>query len=140
MKAGYAALLSLVVAYSMYQGSGTGTRAELSSGVTLNSTTAPAATYLAKLPRGTESFPTIAGGICSLKVEAGAGAPCEACTAVCPAKGLSDLIQDHFRSEEAADWTYLSSHWNVPRTQRTNIRFVIASLPDPVHTHMALLF
>src|SRR5208337_1579192 len=34
----------------------------------------------------------------------------------------------------------LATHWKVPRAKQENIKFVIASLPDPVHTHMALLF
>jgi hypothetical protein len=50
------------------------------------------------------------------------------------------LIEDYFRGESGTDQPYLSTHWNVPSTRRDKIAFVFASLPDPVHTHMALLF
>jgi hypothetical protein len=33
----------------------------------------------------------------------------------------------------------LANHWNVP-AGRDRLHFVIATLPDPVHTHLALLF
>ncbi len=32
------------------------------------------------------------------------------------------------------------SHWNVPKDARGNVQFVIAIVPDPIHTHLALLF
>lgn len=31
-------------------------------------------------------------------------------------------------------------HWCVPELQRGNLRFVIATVPDPVHTHLSLFF
>jgi hypothetical protein len=50
------------------------------------------------------------------------------------------LIGDYFRVETENDREHPATHWNVPGAKRQYIRFVIASLPDPVHTHMALLF
>ncbi len=32
------------------------------------------------------------------------------------------------------------SHWRVPTKARGNVQFLIAIVPDPVHTHLALLF
>jgi hypothetical protein len=49
-------------------------------------------------------------------------------------------LEDYFRAESGSDQQYLATHWNVPEAQRENIGFVIASVPDPVHTHMAMLF
>src|SRR5277367_5388176 len=34
----------------------------------------------------------------------------------------------------------LKNHWNVPEKGRSAIRHVIAVLPDPAHTHLALFF
>jgi hypothetical protein len=46
-----------------------------------------------------------------------------------PSQAVQEQLQD------------LQSHWYVPdEDNRTHIEFVIASLPDPVHTHLALLF
>ena len=34
----------------------------------------------------------------------------------------------------------LTAHWNVPARARSRAQFVIAILPDPVHTHLGLFF
>src|SRR4029077_20000327 len=54
--------------------------------------------------------------------------------------GLRTLIEEHFRTRAEDKQDYLNAHWNVPSGAQQHIKFVIASLPDPVHTHMALLF
>jgi hypothetical protein len=141
MKAGYVALFSLVVAYSAYQGTGI---SSLGSAPQRPKASGDAAvgTGLAhpqSLAAGTEPFPTIGGGLCPLVVREG-HSPCGTCKAICPAKGLSGLIEDYFRAEVQSDNEFADTHWNVPQARQANIRFVIASLPDPVHTHMALLF
>jgi len=142
MKAGYAALFSLVVAYSAYQG--TGSLMPGSSPHELRtSRDAAKATESARprsVPAGAEPFPMISGGICRLTVSGNHTRPCGGCKSICPAKELSDLIEDYFRSEPGNDTEYLGTHWQVPHAKQRNIKFVIASLPDPVHTHMALLF
>jgi hypothetical protein len=33
-----------------------------------------------------------------------------------------------------------AEHWNVPERENQRILFVIAPVPDPVHTHMTLMF
>jgi hypothetical protein len=34
----------------------------------------------------------------------------------------------------------LRRHWEVPREARSHVRFIVALLPDPVHTHLSLAF
>jgi hypothetical protein len=67
--------------------------------------------------------------------------PCGDCDPYCPAKDLLDLIQAHFgeTSESKSDYD-TAAHWNVPRIENQKILFVIATLPDPVHTHLSLFF
>jgi hypothetical protein len=139
MKPGYAALLSLVVAYSAYRGTGSSKPASPQQG---SNSSRASTEYAAQMlhPSGVESFPTISGGICKLKVSGGQEDPCGGCKAICPAKELNELLEDFFGAESGRDSAYLATHWNVPKSERANIKFVIASLPDPVHTHMALLF
>ncbi len=138
MKAGYLALFSLVVAYSAYQGTGI---SSLGSASQAPKTSRDAAVVMRsqELAAGTEPFPTIGAGLCPLVLSEG-HAPCGTCKAICPAKGLTGLIEDYFRAESHGDSDFAAKHWNVPEAKQSNIRFVIASLPDPVHTHMALLF
>jgi hypothetical protein len=145
MKAGYAALFSLVVAYSAYQGTGS-LSPDSSQSTTRQSSDAVSSRHVRSygLLPGAEPLPSIDGGICPLKVNESGGAPCGACKAICPASGLRDLISDYFGPEpanETADAAkFREEHWNVPKPAQTTIKFIVASIPDPVHTHMALLF
>jgi len=142
MKSGYVALFGLVVAYSAYQGTGGIRQGSASSeskapgsAVAGNQSSRPA-----PLSAGAEPFPTIAGGTCRLTIDGGPTPPCGNCKAVCPASDLRDLIEKQFHSGSGTDKDYLAAHWNVPMSAQPAIKFVIASFPDPVHTHMALLF
>ena len=141
MKAGYATLFSLAVAYSAYQGAGSSKpgSGQQEPSRSLNSANATESARPRNLPAGAEPFPTIAGGICPLTVTGNSNGPCGNCQAICAATDLSELLKNHFRAESGSDKEYLAKHWNVPRAEQGNIKFVIASLPDPVHTHMALL-
>ncbi len=140
MKPGYVALFSLIVAYSAYQGTGISSLGAASQGPKASREAAAVPAHLQNLSAATEPFPTIGGGLCPLVVKEGY-LPCGTCKAMCPARGLSGLIEDYFRAEDqSSDNDFAATHWNVPQTKQSNIRFVIASLPDPVHTHMALLF
>jgi ferredoxin len=127
MKGGYAALFSVVLAYAAYQGA-----------------TPPKPASSGQESRSSsdkhESFPTIAGGVCKLNIEGKNSTPCGDCKAVCPAKELTELIEDYFRAETGGHKDNSVTSWGVPNRELPNIQFVIASLPDPVHTHMALLF
>src|SRR5277367_1499809 len=55
----------------------------------------------------------------------------------CTAKDLLDTIQEFFGATQEPK---LLEHWNVPLDDRRGIRFVIATVPDPVHTRLPLLF
>jgi hypothetical protein len=142
VKTGYAALFGLVVAYSAYQGTGS-LKTDVSQVLPIasrDSSKTIESARLAPLSAGAEPFPTISGGICRLAPSDNRNAPCGNCKAICPAKDLGELIESYFGTDPGGDAQYLATHWNVPRQKQGNIKFVIASLPDPVHTHMALLF
>src|SRR5277367_4613479 len=120
MKAGYVALFSLVVAYSAYQGTSSlspGSSQQL-SGTSKDSKIALGSTLPAGLLEGAEPFPTISGGICPLSVNGVASRPCGNCKGICPAKELSELIEDYFRAEPERDENYLATHWNVPQPEQ----------------------
>jgi hypothetical protein len=55
---------------------------------------------------------------------------------------LRHLIEDSYGEFPAddEDRNQSAAHWNVPKPARPQVRFVIAILPDPVHTHLALIF
>jgi len=142
MKAGYAVLFGVVLGYSAYQGIGASSSespedAAASKRATVQATETRQSTSVSSVA---EAFPTIGGGICRLAVTGGTAPPCSECKAICPAGDLTGLIGDYFRAESGSDDAYLSAHWNVPKAEQSHIKFVFASLPDPVHTHMALLF
>ncbi len=144
MKTGYLALFGIVVAYSAYQGAGP---AKTASGgeptIARSSNEGGKATDLIHpgvWASGAQPFPTIGGGICALAVNEVPSPTCGGCKAICSATDLGALIEDYFHAESGTDKAFLATHWNVPRAKQSQIKFVIASLPDPVHTHMALLF
>jgi hypothetical protein len=139
MRAGYVALLSVVLTYSAYQGTNSVAGRHASE-------TSPSASEAQQSPAraanrlvGPDSFPTIAGGICPLNFDK--GDPCDGCKSICPVKDLKNLIGDYFRGQSGKDDDpFLQSHWNVPPSEQEHIQFIFASIPDPVHTHMALVF
>ena len=55
---------------------------------------------------------------------------------------LRETVRASFPSDEDAqsDDAELENHMNVPRPLREHVSFVIAIVPDPVHTHLAVLF
>lgn len=65
--------------------------------------------------------------------------PCQNCAEFCPAKGLLDTIGAFFGPPQKKD-TEAAKHWGVPSDARANMRFVIATVADPVHTHLAFFF
>ena len=143
MRAPYAALFSLVVAYSAYQNTGFVkpglSKQEVEKSSDSVRTIGPVRQE--GLLRGAVPLPAIAGGVCKVSVDGRPDATCGDCAAICPAEGLSALIEGYFRADSENDTKqYLARHWNVPQAKQQSIKFLIASLPDPVHTHMALLF
>ena len=55
---------------------------------------------------------------------------------------LSDAIAASYGPPEgSAQGSYDSAaHWNVPQNAQASVRFAIALVPDPVHTHLGLFF
>ncbi|MGA8431372.1 MAG: hypothetical protein WB729_16235 [Candidatus Sulfotelmatobacter sp.] len=140
MRSGYAALFGAVLAYSAWQGISALPAGNNSRQRAANSSGGDADSGRSKPAASVGGFPTIASGISEVSFVAGQE-PCPNHKALCPASDLLGLIADYFEPElkkknEADD----TRHWNVPASERTQIEFVIASLPDPVHTHMALMF
>jgi hypothetical protein len=140
MRTGYLALFSVVVAYSAYQSmdlSEGGAPRQPPAVVTIGAEVdRPVRSYANQA----EALPTIGGGICRLTVDGVPSPTCGDCNAICAAKDLGKLIEDYFRAEPGGDKKFLAAHWNVPHAKQSQIKFVIATLPDPVHTHMGLLF
>jgi len=137
MRAGYVALFSVFLSYSAYQGmNGAPERSAAASKAPSTSTPAhsPEGSHLV----GTEAFPTITGGMCSMALDQ--ADPCQGCGAICPANSLKDLIGDYFRGQTTEGVPAEKAPWNVPIAQQRNIQFVFAAVPDPVHTHEALIF
>jgi len=136
------ALFTLAVAYSAYQGAGSlkPGSSPWESKTSGRSANANESARLSDLTTGADPFPTIGAGICRLTVNGEPHSPCGSCKAICPAEEFTDLIEHYFRAESGNDGYNLATPWKVPGERAKNIRFVVASLPDPVHTHMALLF
>jgi hypothetical protein len=55
---------------------------------------------------------------------------------------LGSKIKESFPVENLglSEQQELSAHLNVPRTVREHVRFVVAILPDPTHTHLGMFF
>lgn len=66
------------------------------------------------------------------------GGPCGACLEFCPAQGLLEAIGEYFGPRP--DERDLAAHWGVPQKARANTRFIVATVADPVHTHLSLFF
>src|ERR1700722_6413575 len=64
---------------------------------------------------------------------------CQDCAELCPARDLLDTIGGYFGSESEKD-PEIERHWGVPKEARAKLRFVIATVADPVHTHLSLFF
>jgi hypothetical protein len=79
---------------------------------------------------------------------------CATCTGVCPSEDVLNAIQAFFGREEKAtastarqphldakqEVSDLRRHWGVPPAFRKQTEFVIATVPDPIHTHLSLFF
>ena len=140
MRSGYAALFGAVLAYSAWQGISALPAGNNSRQRTANSSAGDADSGRSKPAASVDGFPTIASGISEVSFAAGQE-PCPNHKALCPASDLLGLIADYFEPElEKKNEVDDTRHWNVPASERPQIEFVIASLPDPVHTHMALMF
>lgn len=62
---------------------------------------------------------------------------CQTSSELCPAKGLLDAVQAFFGAASTAD---LAKRWYVSGADAKQIHFIVATVPDPVHTHLSLFF
>jgi hypothetical protein len=76
-------------------------------------------------------------------IEAGCAATsdilCQDCSELCPAQDLLDTIGAYFGPELERE-PEIKKHWGVPKEARASLRFVIATVADPAHTHLSLFF
>jgi hypothetical protein len=80
--------------------------------------------------------------VCAVDDESDPEELCAKCPLFCPAKGLVDTIESNFSKSSV---NMLRSQveetvWGVPKSEIRNVDFMIASLPDPTHTHLSLEF
>lgn len=154
MRKGYSTLLAALVAFSVL----TGPRSDSSGTRTPTTTQARAATDQASM----EEIRNSLYNTCTTDADPPA-TPCSHCSPVCPARDLLDLIEAHYGKQEdskkraalAGKMRFAgkskgdgeparsydpAEHWNVPEGENQRILFVVATVPDPVHTHMGLTF
>ena len=153
MRKGYSTLLAALVAFSVL----TGPRSDSSGARTPSTSQTRAVTSQA-------SMEDLANNLYnSCETDADSTTPCSHCSPLCPAKDLLDTIQAHYGKpedskkdsaspakmrtsgkgkvdRETAKPYVLAEHWNVPEGENQRVLFVIATVPDPVHTHMSLTF
>jgi hypothetical protein len=140
LRKGYGALLAVFVAFSVL----VGPRPETAGSRPAESTPQkPGSNQPATERFASDNFTTC-------KTDADTDPPCKDCSPLCPAKDLLDLIQEHFGEGQAnsVDSTggskspryQVDEHWSVPEGENTKILFVIATVPDPVRTHLSLSF
>jgi hypothetical protein len=91
-------------------------------------------------PKATKTPPSRvppAAGKKTAEVRVSASGPCETSSEKCPGKGLLDAV--HASLSASTPKSDLASLWNVSEDVK-NAHFLIATVPDPVHTHLSLLF
>lgn len=134
MRNAYAALLSIMLAYSAYVGATTPRAASSSTASRLQTVTAGRnSTPKPTPPSQIQQFPKIADGMCSIDSIQSIVKPCDPCTAFCPAKEITELIRLYVSAKPAVG--------PLAATEKPiNVEFVISSAADPLHTNMALTF
>ena len=140
MRKGYGTLLATIFAFSVLLGPRPNTPAAPTgqSGARRVDSGAPTADRFVN-----DNFTTC-------KTDSDTKPPCSDCNPFCPAKGLLDAIQGHYGETEGAaekkpgakkSSTYRAElHWGVPEGENRRILFVIATVPDPIYTHLSLFF
>lgn len=149
-RGGIGALFAFTIAILMLNGQGGSSTGSKGSAAPSAAAKSPAA-LVAK--RGTS---VLSRGIC--KLQPPAELSCDPCDDFCPSDDLRDTIKAFFlqtnEPESSPDSTCklptppklsddqtqadLNSHWNVPYEFRAGLRFVIATVADPAHTHLSL--
>jgi hypothetical protein len=140
LKKGYGTLLAVLVAFSVFLGP----HADSSASRSVQTS-----------PRKTDSSPLSAErfaneNFTTCNTDGDTKPPCKNCSPLCPAKDLLDTLQAHYGEPEKTSANSTSGekltkyqvdeHWGVPQRENQKILFVIATVPDPVHTHLSLFF
>jgi hypothetical protein len=141
LRKGYGTLLATIVAFSVLLGPRPNTPAAPAAGQSNTRSAdlgAPTADRFVN-----ENFT-------ACKTDADARPPCSDCNPFCPAKDLLDAIQAHYGAAEGAtekkskktktSGYRAEQHWGVPEGENKQILFVIATVPDPIYTHLSLFF
>jgi hypothetical protein len=139
-RGGFGALLAFTVAILMFNGQSSPSTGSGNPGA---SSPAENASLRSAGKGGGASFEK---GICELQAgKLSADYPCGLCAGFCPADDLRGTIGGFFQrsntKQTSAEYNNdLHRHWNVPAEARAKLRFVIATAPDPTHTHLTLTF
>jgi hypothetical protein len=156
-KGGFGALLAFTVAVLMFNGQG-GAPTSSAAGSS-KSFQLPGAAKPRPAPTGANGSAILEQGIC--KLQPPDYTHCGSCGAFCPSDDLRGAIKDFFiptkapgtqvQPDASCELTSTSSsqqravdqdmrdHWCVPNEFRGKLKFVIASIPDPAHTHLSVL-
>ncbi|HJX83817.1 MAG TPA: hypothetical protein VJ723_05700 [Candidatus Angelobacter sp.] len=63
---------------------------------------------------------------------------CPNCGSFCPAQPLRDTIKDFFPAQKATE--VAKDRLGVPQDLACSLKFLVAIVPDPAHTHLSLFF
>jgi len=165
-RGGFGALLAFTVAILLTNGQGgssTGSAAGSSAGSAKSAAPQLATNSVLPSPGKAGDGAPLERGICQLQTgNLSGGDPCGDCNGFCPADDLRSTIESFFRHPgdapldssmyapcklpsppkmcPAQSKKDLQCHWNVPYEVRASLRFIIATMPDPTHTHLTLAF
>ena len=131
MRRGLGTLLVATLAVTFFVSSGS---APTSPAALTSSRSATERRATAPLPPLKEKKP-LSESVC----KPGQGGPCDSCAEFCPAQGLLDAVSAYFGPHYANE-PGIRKHWGVPDEARAHTRFIIATVADPVHTHLSLFF
>jgi hypothetical protein len=154
---GFGALIAFTVAIVMFNGGGA--QSTSTAAGPANSAALP---QISKLRPPTAAKPVaqvLEQGIC--KLQPPNYTSCDSCEGFCPADDIRNAIKAFFVAPTAPGTLSardssselsappasgkqdgdddLKAHWFVPPDVRGHLKFVIASIPDPTHTHLSLL-
>lgn len=140
MRKGYGTLLATIVAFSVLLGPRPNTPAAATGQGSSRRADSGAATADRFV---NENFTTG-------KTDADTEPPCNDGNPFCPAKDLLDAIQAYYGEAEnvpgkkpaekkSSDYQ-VAQHWGVPESENKKILFVVATVPDPIYTHLSLFF
>ena len=155
-RGGFGALFALTVAVLVLGGPGGSSTATPAHRPAAVSEAAAKAQQAMAIRRGS---PALERGFCNL--QGSEYISCGDCDGFCPADDLKDLVRGFFVQSDrpeivpencpgklpkvpkadmnaAASDADLKAHWDVPFELRRTVRFVIAMVPDPAHTHLSL--